>query len=152
MLLIIIGIVVLAIGELIVWHKNYDALGGIGFAICLILCLIGLFAPLHGYNELDVQKHELISLNDEIYVIKEERGGFICNHVGQKQKAEMHFRYHTGDEEVIFINEGEKPVLVKYEQKAKKSIWTMALWSSIKSNVFYVPESGYRDMGKEDVN
>lgn len=122
----------------------------------LIICIavpflmIGLIAPLHGYEPLVTEKYELYELASGIYVIHNQQDGYICSHEGSEEinskENTNHLQYDTGYEKVVFIEEGETPVLIKYKRKAKKSIWTFALGMTEINNVFFIPKSAYEDL------
>ena len=151
MLTIIIGVVVLVVGLIFAFYKNSADLASIAGCLTLLVGIAGVFGTFHGYYEPEVQEYNLNELRNGVYVIKSDDGSYIFDY-GVENNKDKKTVIKKHDIEIVFVVEDETPTLVKYEQKAKRSKWTLALGQDIKKNILYIPRSVYKESIKDTSN
>jgi len=156
MVLLIIGIVILVAG-IVVLIKLYNPVGVLGLVFGLIAIVLAI-SPISGYEEAVLkQEYELKPVHENsIYIIEDSTGAVTCKHVIPKSHPEAVKAYgtYTYDKygEIVVTEKGSKPVMKKYIQKARKTIWTIDPKSFITKYIFYVPEENIERWQNEHVN
>lgn len=156
MLFMIMGIICFVVA-LILMCKFNDPLG------ILVLCLLVLFvalgmAPISGYEEPVLQdEYELkVIYEPNTYIIEDSSGFVTCKHVIENDHPEAVESYgkYTYDEnvEIVVTEKGSNPIMKKYHEKARKSVWTFAIKCDNTKYIFYVPEDNIERWQNVHVN
>ncbi len=140
MLLMVCGVLIAIIGGST--RKEWGFL--LGLLIGAFVFCIGFLVPIHGYEEpLFQSDYQLSSIHPDItmYAVVDSDGSVTCKHQKEDDsyKAAM-YTYET-NVEFEYVDEGTKPVLVKYLMEPKKSILSMAVGSTKPKYVIYCPKN-----------
>jgi len=162
MLFIIIGIACFTAGVIVLYRFN-----NVFFAIILmflILLFVGLgTSSISGYEApITQEEYKLKPIYEpNIYVIEDSNGAITCKHVIKNEHPEAVESYgkytyfpivFESMVEVVVTEKGSKPIMKKYFEKAKKSIWTFAVNCDKVKYVFYVPEENIERWQNVHVN
>lgn len=153
MLTIIIGLIVTALLSVLAAEDlGFAILARMVFIFCFV---IGAFVPVSGYHESNLEKEiELVSLSNTtafddtgvVYVSLSDDNMYTYRYETESEHdTETSKEYVTATVNGSIVkeiedSECETPVLRVYCEKAKKSIWTLALFCDEIEYVFYVPE------------
>lgn len=144
MLFIIIGIILVILGIVVIF-KFQSYCGIVGIALFAMFISLGI-SSISGYEKPFVEsQYDLKPIYEpNIYIIEDRNGAVICKHdlidnsTGEI-KTDDRYMYKE-NVEIVITAKGTKPVMKKYIEKAKKTIWTFAVDCDKIKYVFYVPE------------
>lgn len=144
MLTILIGILIfitlIVIAVKTNQKKTKAILSTISCTVLIFSVLLGLFIPIEGFEKECklITKKNLINndLFNEAYVVKDSSNAYFYSYkTSQKTKKD----YVYGKVIIIQSKECKTPVLLEYERKPKRGIWTFALFVDCMEYVFYIP-------------
>ena len=138
-------------------HMEDVLLAALSILLGLLGVFVAIFAPLSGYEEpVKAAEVELVSLSNaiasegrgRIYVSVNAENVYSYRYEVESDVVEKEGKIYKAntisgsDGEILEVEttDGTKPMLVKYAQKGKKSIWTFALGCEKYTYIFYVPE------------
>lgn len=162
MLLIIIAGAIIIAGIVVVAKFDNPILLLVGILAGLVLgALSG--TSISGYEEPVLQEtYELKPIYETgTYIIEDSNGAITCKHVIKNEHPEAiesygKYTYSPIDfesmVEVVVTEKGSKPIMKKYFEKARKTIWTFAVNCDKVKYVFYVPEENIERWQNVHVN
>lgn len=162
MLFLIIGIAVLVAGIIIFVKFKNPILFVVGLFGLAVAFGFGI-SSISGYEEPVLQEtYELKPIYEpSTYIIEDSSGAVTCKHVIKNEHPEAiesygKYTYSPIDFEsmvgVVVTEKGSKPIMKKYFEKARKTIWTFAVNCDKVKYVFYVPEENIERWQNVHVN
>jgi len=154
MLLIIIGIIFFVFA--IIFYYNGTLADGFcvgGILVGIILFVFGMLLPLAGYEDAKlVEENELhviyVQDNQEIYVIKANGNNCVISYTKSKEIHGIEQKEDCIEVKSAIVLEDEnctKAVIRRYVQKAKKTIWSLAITPNVYENIIVVPAGSVRE-------
>lgn len=117
------------------------------FFIGFNIIVVGVTAPLSGYNKYEVREEtKLLSIgknqriNNDIYIIELENGDRIYKSIDEKGKENIKTYSRSHKSEIIEEENCKEPKLVHYFRPIKPSIFSLGMLTFGEKYTFYIPK------------